>query len=83
MCNSNLRRLIISNNPDIGPAGARIIFAGLILGLFEHIEASNIGLDESSVPSLVNAIRDVGLTWRYVDLSSNNLGTFSINGIIL
>ena len=94
-CDSNLKRILLNDNPLIGNHGSKIILSGLllgkfalllyfcfiffILGLFEHVELANIGIDESSAFLFSQLLRDVAIKWKFLNISNNNLSKKGLN----
>lgn len=77
----NILRFSVSDNPDMGYTGTRILTRALTMGKFEHVEIANIGAGPRSASIIAEAVRDVTLTWRYLDISGNNLSRVGLNEI--
>ena len=75
----NITRYCISNNPAIGASGANALLYALSNGKFEHVEAANIGAGPKCASFIAKKVRDVSLTWKYFDISGNNLSRDGLN----
>lgn len=76
---SNLSKINISNNEAIGFDGSIQLFNGFVLGNFEYLNVSNIGAGYNSAEIISAAFRDVGIRWKYLDISYNKIGREGMN----
>lgn len=75
----NITTYRISNNPAIGAAGANALLYALSNGKFEHVEVANIGAGPRCASFIAKKVRDVALTWKYLDIAGNNLSRDGLN----
>ncbi len=76
-----LKRLVVSDNPEIGAAGAKLLARAMTSSNFTHVELANIGAGPGVGKIIGTSIRDVALNWVFCDISGNNLSRNGLNDI--
>jgi len=81
ICDCQLKRLNINDNPLIGQKGAKALARAMTSPNFTHVEMANIGAGPGTAKIIASAIRDVALRWVYCDISGNKLARSGLNEI--
>jgi len=76
-----LKRLCVSDNPQIGMTGAKLLIKAMTSTNFTHIELANIGAGPGTGKIIAAHIRDVALKWVYCDIEGNALSRPGLNEI--
>jgi len=65
VADSPIERLNLSDNPNIGNNGSRIIFMSLINAVYlEHVITRNIGMGPKCGSVIASSLRDVAVKWQ-------------------
>lgn len=81
ICQSPLKIVDFSDNPNIGYQASRFLADGFVLSDVERINLSNIGAGPAMGTVLAGAFRHATMTWRWVDISKNLLTRVGMNEI--
>jgi len=76
-----LKRLVVSENPKFNQHGALLLARALTSPNFEVVEMANCGAGPKTASVIAKAVRDVGLNWKYCDISGNSLARSGLNEI--
>jgi len=76
-----LKRLCVSDNPEIGMTGAKLLMKAMTSSNFTHVELANVGAGPGTGKIIAAHIRDVALKWVYCDIEGNALSRPGLNEI--
>ncbi len=81
VCDCQLKRLVISDNPKIGFSGSKLIARAMLSPNFKFVEMANIGAGPGTAKLIADGIRNVNLAWQFADLSGNVMSRSGLNHI--
>ena len=76
---SVIKRLVVNNNPEFGRDGCLALIEALTGGCAEHIEMVGCGAGPSTGRVIGKALRTANLTWRFLDISHNDIQRAGLN----
>lgn len=81
VCDCQLKRLCVSDNPRIGFTGAKLLAKALTSPNFTFVEMANVGAGPGTAHIIADGIRNVDLQWNFIDISGNNMSRSGLNHI--
>ena len=80
-CDSKFKKVLINNNPAIGPKASKTLIKALSNYTIEHLELCNIGAKYGSADIIASSLRDPEIAWCILDIQQNHFSRTGLNQI--
>jgi Ran GTPase-activating protein (RanGAP) involved in mRNA processing and transport len=81
LTDSKFQRVVLNDNPLIGPKASKTLVKALSNNHIVHIEIRNIGAQAGTANLIANSVRDPAISWRILDVSGNEFSRMGLNQI--
>jgi len=78
---TKIRKICLSENPSIGPLGAKVLMLAAANDTTEHVELANIGGSAQVAKIVALVLRRVTVPWYHLDISNNDSFRGGLNPI--
>lgn len=78
---SKFKRVLINDNPGIGPKASKTLVKALSNEYVEHLELRNIGAKAGTANMIANSVRDPVVAWKILDVRQNAFSRTGLNQV--